>query len=163
MSGLRAAGPGRVDVRIVEQKDPADAKDHRIECGFRPSVILGFNIAKAEADSTILVHYDGFESGSPAVARGGVKWKGGGAPAFVNAPIGITIEDNGYVIGSDADFGRAAGARLILIAFGPDVPMADLSETNAVDVLEKAGGFGTGKTFDYDSTPPKYDWIGTTA
>lgn len=154
-------GPNPIDVRIVEQKDAADAKDHRIEIGYRPSVVLAFNLADTVGDSTMAVSYDGFVDADDD-AHGEVKWKGGGAPTQLTPAAGITFEDGGYVIGSDPDISRASKGRLVLVAIGADAPVADLSAANAVEKLDPGGGFGTGRMFVYDATPPRYDWIGPT-
>lgn len=159
--GMRV-GPNPVDVRIVEQKDAAEASDYRVEIGFRPAMVEVFSLDDTGAASKLLVSYDGLATDAGA-AQGGVVFAGGSAAtAFATAAQGIVFEDNGYVLGQD-DAIKLDKGHLLVRATGTNAPVADLDEANAVEVLAKGGGFGTGKMFDYDTTPPKYDWIGPTS
>ena len=155
-------GPNPVDVRIVEQKDVAADEDYRVEIGYRPSVVMILSLGDGGTGSSILVSYDGFKNDA-GTAQGGVllPWSNAHTDSsLLAAALGITFEDTGYVIGKAPGIKLNKG-HLVLMAFGTQAPVADL-ETDTVETLAKGGGFGTGKMFEYDATPPKVDWIGPT-
>ena len=153
-------GPNGIEARIVRLKTAPEAKDHRVELGYRPSVVLIFVLHNAGTPSFLAVAYDGQQNRAGA-ANGGVLMGGNAATKYLSASDGITFEDRGFTFGQNTAL-RANDLRLVFVIFGPDAPEVDLQTAQNQGVLPKDGGFGSGQSYVYDPTPPDANWIGTT-
>ena len=116
--------------------------------------LIGVDVDGVVEEGALQFRYTG-------TAQGGVKMGSNAATALVTAANGIVFHDDGFTFGQDAAFKLNKG-HLLFIIFGPDAPVADLEAANAVKTLKPGGGFGTGTSFQYDTNPPRYEWIGPT-
>ena len=153
-------GPNGIEARIVRLKTAPEAKDHRVELGYRPSVVLMFILHNAGTPSFLNVAYDGMQNRAGA-AQGGVLMGGNAATKYLSATDGIVFEDRGFTFGHPSEV-EIANMNLLFLCLAPGALEVDLQTAMNQGVLRKDGGYGSGTMFDYDATPPDAAWIGTT-